>query len=223
MKSSKTKKLVTAAILIALGEAIAFICTLIPFLNLPFGGTITIASLLPVIVVGYLYGPAWGFGASFVFAVVQILVDFKTVGALFTPGSDSFISVGVAFGVLIFDYLCAFTSVGIASLFRKLRHPAAALAIGSLAGCLLCYAFHVLSGMLFYGAWAEWFFTDTVFGEWEISRWILDRFTGTGLAAVYSLIYNGCYMLPETIITVLCAIGISGIPVIKNGREGIES
>ena len=218
METTKTKKLVLSAMLVALGTAISILSEFIPFLRLPFGGTITLASLLPVILVGYLYGPGWGFGASFVFAALKLVVEFQTVGALFTPGSDSYSGVGIAFGVILLDYLCAFTSVAVASFFRKMKHLAAALAVGSLVGCLVCYAFHTLSGTLFYGAWAEWFFTETVFAEFSVSQWILNTFTGTGLAAVYSLVYNGCFMIPETVITVLCAVGVSAIPAIRKRK-----
>ncbi|MBO4366733.1 MAG: energy-coupled thiamine transporter ThiT [Clostridia bacterium] len=220
MENSKTKKLVLSAMLVALGTAISILCEFIPFLRLPFGGTITLASLLPVILVGYFYGPGWGFGASFVFAALKLVVEFQTVGALFTPGSDSYAGVGIALGVLLLDYICAYTAVGVASFFRKMKHPAAALAVGSLVACLVCYAFHTLSGTLFYGAWAEWFFTETVFGGFAFSKWVLDTFTGTGLAFVYSLVYNGCYMIPETVITLLAAVGVSAIPAVRKGREG---
>lgn len=211
----KTNKLVTSAMLIALGTAIAFVCEYIPFLNLPFGGTITFASLLPLVLIGYLYGPAWGFGSAFVFSLLQMLIGFRTVAGLFTPDSDSFMGVGIAFGVILLDYLLAFTAVGISSFFRKMRSPAGALAVGSLVGLLATYAFHTLSGWLFYGAWAEWFFTDTVVGELPVAKWILETFSGSGLAAVYSLVYNGCYMIPEILITVVCAIAVSTIPAIR--------
>jgi thiamine transporter ThiT len=34
--------------MLGLATAIAFVCEFIPFLNLPFGGTITIASMVPL-------------------------------------------------------------------------------------------------------------------------------------------------------------------------------
>ena len=190
--TSKTKKLVTCAILIALGTAITLVCAFIPFLNLPFGGMITIASLLPLVIIGYMYGPAWGFGSAFVFSLLQMLVGFKTVGALFTPSDESYMGIGVALGVIFIDYILAFTSVGISSFFRNLKKPAAAIALGSFVGLLACYFFHFLSGMIFYGAWAEWFFTDTVIKDFAISKSIMENFSGTGLAAIYSAVYNGC-------------------------------
>ena len=68
-----TKKLVTSAMLIAVGTVISFVCEFIPFLNLPFGGTITIASTLPVVLISYMYGLSWGFGSALVFALMQMV------------------------------------------------------------------------------------------------------------------------------------------------------
>jgi len=218
MKNQKTKKLVTSAILIAMGTAISFFCEFIPFLNLPFGGTITIASLLPIVIIGYMYGPAWGLGSAFVYSLLQILVGFKTVGALFTPTSDSYMGIGIAFGVILLDYICAYTSVGISSLFRKMKSPVAAIAVGSIVGLIACYLFHVLSGALFYGAWAEWFFTDTVVKDFALSRSIMENFSGAGLATIYSFVYNGCYMIPEIVITTVIGAIVANLPVIKKNK-----
>ena len=218
MKNQKTKKLALSAILIAMGTAISLVCEFIPFLNLPFGGTITIASLLPIVIIGYLYGPAWGFGSAFVYSLLQIVVGLKTVSALFTPTSDSYMGIAVAFGVVLLDYVAAFTSVGLSSLFRNMKKPAAAIAVGSIVGLLACYFFHVVSGALFYGAWAEWFFTDTVIKDLSVSKAIMENFSGAGLATVYSLVYNGCYMIPEIVITTVVGALIANVPIIKKNR-----
>ena len=215
---SNTKKLVVSAVLIALGTAISFVCEFIPFLNLPFGGTITIASLLPLVLIGYMFGPAWGFSASFVYSLLQILVGFRTVGALFTPTSDSFMGIRIAFLVVLLDYVLAFTSVGVSSLFRNMKRPVAAVVVGTVAGLLACYFFHFLSGYLFYGAWAEWFFTDTVVKDLTVSKWILGTFSGKGLAAVYSAVYNGCYMIPEIVITAVAGAAVAPLSLIRKNK-----
>ena len=76
---NKTRKLVTSAMLIALGTAISFVSEWIPFLNLPFGGTITLASLLPLVLISWMYGLGWGLGSAFVYSLFQMAVGFKTV------------------------------------------------------------------------------------------------------------------------------------------------
>ena len=49
MNGSNVRRLTTSAVMIAISTAIAVVCEFIPFLNLPFGGTITFASMLPII------------------------------------------------------------------------------------------------------------------------------------------------------------------------------
>ena len=214
---NKTKRLVTSAMLIALGTAISFISEAIPFLNLPFGGTVTLASLLPLVLISWMYGIRWGLGSAFVYSLLQMAVGFKTVSALFLPDSDSYMGAGFAILILLLDYVFAFTSVGLAGVFRKKLSKKWAIVWGSVLGLFLCYLFHVLSGAIFYGAWAEWFFTESAAKSLAISAWVMNTFSGAGLAAVYSIVYNGLYMLPEIIVTALCGYGISKIPTIQKG------
>ena len=47
------------SMLLALAAALAFACAYIPFLNLPFGGGFTVASMLPVVLIAYMYGTRW--------------------------------------------------------------------------------------------------------------------------------------------------------------------
>ena len=48
-----------------------------------------------------------------------------------------------------------------------------------------------------------------------IGKVILSHFTGTALSIVYSIFYNGLYMIPEIIITAIVAVPVSQIPQIK--------
>ncbi|MBO4219693.1 MAG: energy-coupled thiamine transporter ThiT, partial [Clostridia bacterium] len=190
--------------------------------NLPFGGTITVCSLLPIVIISWMYGLKWGFGSAFVYSVLQTVIGLKTVSALFIPDSDSYMGLEVAIVIILIDYIAAFTSVGISGVFRKLKSKTLALVLGSILGTVLCYLFHVLSGTVFYGAWAEWFFTDTIVKDWRISKAIMENFSGTSLAVVYSFIYNGCYMIPEIIITAVGAAAVSALPQIKKERESLK-
>ncbi len=218
MKHSKTKKLVTSAMLISLGTALSLVSEWIPFLNLPFGGTITLASLLPLVLISYLYGIRWGLGSAFVYSLLQMAVGFRTVSALFIPDSDSYMgSVGIAFLILLIDYILAFTSVGLAGIFRNRLSQKWALFWGSVFALFLCYLFHTLSGAIFYGAWAEWFFLESAAKDLAISSWVMSTFSGTGLAIVYSLVYNGLYMIPEIILTAIASLAVSKIPSFKKG------
>ena len=216
MNKDKTKKLVTSAMLIALGTALSFLAEMIPFLNLPFGGTITPASLLPLILISYCYGLRWGLGSAFVFSLLQMAVGFRTVAGLFLPDSDSYMgSALAAFLILLLDYVFAFTAVGLGGLFRNKTERKSALVWGSVFALFLCYLFHTLSGAIFYGAWAEWFFTESAAKNFPFSQAVMEHFSGFSLSLVYSLVYNGCYMLPEILITALASLSVSRIRTLK--------
>lgn len=216
MNQKKTGRLVTSALLVTLGLVLSIVCEMIPFLNLPFGGTITICSLLPLVVISWMYGLSWGLGAGFVYSILQLFTGFKTVSALFLPGSDSYQeNIWIAFCIILLDYLLAYTAVGLGGLFRKWKRKTLSLVFGSIVALSVCYLFHVLSGYLFYGAWAEWFFTDTVFAETALAGQIMEHYSGNGLALIYSFVYNGCYMIPEIILTAIGAAAVSALPQVK--------
>jgi len=213
---SNTKRLVLTAMMLAIATVIAFICSLIPFLNFPFGGGITICSMLPIIVISYMYGTKWGLFTGFTYSIIQMMLGYRTIGALFTPTSDEFQGILNAFLICIIDYILAYTALGLGGIFRgKVQNKGLAICLGSIVSLAICYAFHVLSGFIFYGAWASWFFEETVIADLSISKWIMSTFTGKGLAFLYSLVYNGCYMIPEIVITAICAFPIAEIHTIK--------
>ncbi len=211
--SLKTRRLTTTGVMLGLATAIAFVCEFIPFLNLPFGGTITIASMVPVMILSYMYGIKWGFLSSFAYSVIQILMSVitgSTVKSLFTPTDESYMGIGIAFAVILIDYIIAYTALGAAGLFRsRLKSKTAAIAAGIAVALSLCYLAHIISGYIFYGVWAEWFF-ETVGMEW-----VLETFTGGLLKWLYTIVYNGCYMIPEIIISVSAGIAVSRIPQVR--------
>ena len=108
-KKSNTKVLVECALLIAIATVLNVVCSFIPFLNLPFGGGFTICSMLPIVLAAYRNGTKWGLLTGFVYAVVQMLLGFKTVSAFFMPSSDSYMVLWKAICVCLIDYIIAYT------------------------------------------------------------------------------------------------------------------
>ena len=88
---------------------------------------------------------------------------------------------------MLLDYLVAFTPLGLAGVFRG---NSWGLFAGTLAGCLARFAIHYISGVTVYKILAP-----TEFLNWTFSS-----------PALYSLVYNGSYMLPNTIITLLISV-----------------
>ncbi len=213
----KTQRLTVSAVMLAFAAVLAIVCEFIPFLNLPFGGGFTVASMLPIVVISYMYGLKWGFFASFAYSVIQIIISLimgKTVLALFTPTSDDYMGIWVAFAIIVIDYLIAYTVLGIGGIFRGcIKSKVLAIVLGVVVALSLRYICHIISGYIFYGAWAEWFFSQE--GFYAIGEKILSVFSGKGLALLYSIFYNGLYMIPEIIITAIAASVVSPISYIK--------
>lgn len=218
MKENKKRveAITLSAIMIAFAISISAICAVLPFLNLPFGGGFTIASMLPIILIAYMYGTKWGILTAFVYSMLQMLLGFNTVSAFFLPG-DSQMMWWKAVLVLLIDYVIAYTVLGLGGVFRKKFSIRKALVLGTILVITLRYIAHIISGAIFFGAWAEWFFTQEGFYSWGVK--ILDVFSGNTLALVYSVIYNGTYMIPEIIITAIAAALIVRIPQIKMRDE----
>ena len=205
--------------MLALAMVLAMVCALIPFLNLPFGGGFTVASMLPIVIISYMYGMKWGFFSAAIYSVIQIVMDLylgkgSTLIALFMPNSEDYMGLGAAIAILIIDYLVAYTLLGFGGAFRKvIKNKTLALALGVVLALSLRYLAHIVSGYIFYGAWAEWFFSQDNF--YAIGGWILEKFSGNTLALIYSIFYNGLYMIPEIIITTVAALIVGRLPVIK--------
>ena len=216
----KTQRLTTSAIMLAIATVLAVVCEMIPFLNLPFGGGFTVASMLPIVLVAYMYGIGWGFFTAFTYSCIQVLISLimgKTVLALFTPSSDEYMgSIWIAIAIILIDYVLAYTVLGSGGIFRKVvKNKTAALVLGVVLALSLRYLCHITSGYIFYGAWAEWFFSQE--GFYAIGEKILGWLGGHPkvLSLVYSVFYNGLFMLPEIVITSIAATAVSGIPHIK--------
>lgn len=213
----KTQRMTLSAVMLALATVLAIVCELIPFLNLPFGGGFTIASMLPIVIVSYMYGVKWGLFTSFAYSCIQILMSLimgKTVLALFTPSSDDYMGLFAAFAIIVIDYLLAYTVLGLGGIFRnKIKNKVAAIVLGTVVALTLRYVCHIISGYIFYGAWAEWFFSQE--GFYAVGEKILNTFSGKSLALLYSVFYNGLYMIPEIIITAIAASIVSNIKHIK--------
>ena len=111
------------------------------------------------------------------------------------------------------DYIVAYTAVGLGGVFRnKIKNPSLALCLGAIFALFLRYIAHIISGAVVFGIWAEWFFTQE--GFYSIGSQIMNSFSGTSLSVVYSVFYNGLYMIPEIILTGIVAFIIGKVPQI---------
>ena len=213
MKKKNLYWLVESAMMLALAVVLEwFAKTFIP--PMPFGGQVTIVSMLPVILVGWKYGIGKGLVTGFVYSLLQMVIGMKDISAMVMPSSEDYLgSFGNVVLMLLLDYVIAFTILGLGSIYKKpIKNNIISLALGACTVLVLRYICHIASGYILFGAWAEWFFTQDGFYSW--GQTILNTFSGNALAFIYSVIYNGFFMIPEIAITTIVAAIIGKIPQI---------
>ena len=211
MTKTKTKCLTESAMLLAIAIVLELAAKiLIP--EMPFGGQITIVSMLPVVLISYRHGMKWGFVAAFTYALLEMALGAKTVSAAFLPGyfGDGRMVLN-AILMCSLDYVAAFTVLGLGGIFRdRIQSRPKALACGALVALTARYICHILSGYILFSSYAEWFFTQDGFPAWGAK--LVESLTPNMLGFVYSLVYNGFYMVPEIVLTAIGAILLSRIP-----------
>jgi len=137
MGVADTKILAEAIVFIALANALYIISKLyLPFLKLPQGGSITLASMVPLLWFALRRGPRWGVEAGLVYGLVHMAIS----GEIYYPTQ------------VVLDYPLAFGALGLAGAFKK--HPIVGVGVG-IAGRFIC---HFTSGVIFFGqyAWEGW-------------------------------------------------------------------
>ena len=201
----KTKRLTESAMLLAVAVVLELVSKMfIP--EMPFGGQVTLVSMLPVVLISYRHGVKWGLVAGAGYALIEMVIGAKTVAAAFPPGyfGDGTMILN-ALIMCVLDYLVAFTALGMGGMFReKIANPGAALCCGSIVALGLRYVSHVASGYILFSGWAEWFFTQEGFPAWGAA--LVESLSPGMLGFLYSLVYNGMYMVPEMVLTAIVAV-----------------
>ena len=210
---NKTKRLTESAMLLAVAIVLELVSKMfIP--EMPFGGQVTLVSMLPVVLISWRHGVRWGLVAGGAYAGVEMLLGARTVAAAFQPGY--FGDGTMIFNALIMcvlDYLVAFTVLGIGGCFRnRIKRPGLGLMCGSLVALGARYLAHIASGYILFAGWAEWFFTQDGFPAWGAA--LVASLSPAALGLVYSIVYNGFYMVPEMILTAIVAVLMGRVPVI---------
>ena len=211
--TNKTKRITESAMLLAVAIVLELVSKMfIP--EMPFGGQITLVSMLPIVLISYRHGVKWGLVAGVAYALLEMAIGAKTVGAAFQPGyfGDGVMLLN-AFIMCILDYLVAFTCLGLGGIFRnKIENRGTALMCGSLVALGARYVAHIASGYILFSGWAEWFFTQDGFPAWGAN--LVASMGPQALGLTYSVVYNGMYMVPEILITAVVALLLARIPSI---------
>ena len=171
-----TRRLVESAVMIAIGTVLSMFPFTAPW---AYGGGITICSMLPLVIIAHRYGTKWGLFTAFVYSVLQLILGVSNV-----QYATNFI---MAVGIVLLDYTIAFTVIGLSACFNGvIKNRLVSIVVGIVFTFALRFGCHFISGWII----------------WE-ALWPNE----VGLASpMYSLVDNGGYMLPETIITALVAV-----------------
>lgn len=123
-----TKALVFSAVLIALGFALSYV----KLFHFPWGGSITLCSMLPIALIGYFFGPFVGITSAFIYGILQF---FQGGAYVLSPLQ------------VCLDYFVAFTALGVTGFFYKKKNG---LLTGYIIGILLRGALHAIGGYLYW-------------------------------------------------------------------------
>ncbi len=170
--------------------ALSVVLSFVEVWKMPMGGGITLLSMLPICLIAVKYGIRGALPTAFLYSMIQFAIGFAS-GNVFV-----YCVTPVTWIVcFLFDYIIPFSVLGFAGIFRKkLGYP------GIIAGIALVifirFVCHYITGVVIWGQWAE------------------------GMSPyLYSLIYNGQYMLPECVFTCTGAAVLMRIPQIKKLLE----
>lgn len=173
--NKKVIMLCESAVMIALATVLSLLK-----IEWPFGGSITICSMLPILIIGYRYNLLWGCFTGVVFGLIQLLLGMSNF---------SYATSGIAVVMIaLFDYIIAYGVAGLGGIFRGIKNQAVGMGFGALLTGVLRFICHFISGVTVWSGFAE-----------DMPAWL------------YSLTYNGAYMLPETVILIVGAVLIGMI------------
>ena len=157
-------------------------------IDMPLGGGLTICSMLPLVLVAHRWGTGWGVFTAFVYSLLQLLLGMNNV--------QYATSALMAAGIVLLDYVVPYTLLGLSAVFKKaVKSMAASLVSGIVLTFGLRFVCHFITGWWIWEAlWPNEF-------GWA--------------SPLYSLLYNGGYMLPEIILTSVVALLLLKTPLKK--------
>jgi len=118
---------------IGIALALATILHLIKIVDLPNGaGSINLGSMVPILIISFIYGPEIGMLAGFLFGVIYLILSPYILHPI----------------QVLFDYPLPFMAIGLAGYFKNKK------LIGAFIGMFVRFIFHFISGVLFFGQFA---------------------------------------------------------------------
>lgn len=178
MRNTKIRALCECAIMVAL----AFVLSCAKLYEMPLGGSVTVASMLPIMLISIKYGSKIGLGTAFVYSLTQLLQAYVE-GNVF-PYCET---AGTMVICILFDYIVPFTVLGLAGILKDVkifRKKEIGCYVGMFAVVFVRFLSHFITGVVIWGQWAP---------------------EGMG-KFVYSLAYNGSFLAIDFAICLVCAV-----------------
>lgn len=181
--NTKTFNLTRASIMIALACALSFF----KILELGNGGSVTMGSMVPIILISFILDKRWGIATGVIYSLTQMLLQ-----GVAAPPTEDFLNYML---VILLDYVLAFSVLGMAGTISSfIKNKCFKVIFGTTMVIFLRFVCHFLSGIIIWDVYAPE--GQSVF--------------------LYSLLYNGSYMLIEFIITLTVMFLISNLTYFKN-------
>ena len=178
MKNSKITVLTECAVMVAL----AFALSCAKLYEMPLGGSVTVASMLPIMLISIKYGNLVGLGTGFIYSLTQAFQSLLA-GNVF-PYCETGATLVIC---VLFDYLVPFTILGLAGAFKNapfVKKQEIGVYIGMCGVVVLRFICHFITGVAIWGQWAP---------------------EGMG-KYLYSLAYNGSFLSLDFAICIVTAV-----------------
>lgn len=144
---------------------------------MPLGGGVTICSMLPLVLLSFRFGWQRGLLTAGVFSVIQLLFGMDNVAYA--------TSAAMAAGIILLDYIVPYTVIGLAGAFKTKK-----LETSYVLGIVVTFSLRLLCHFI-----TGWWIWDALWPN-EFGM----------IAPVYSLAYNGSYMLGEMALSSVVAV-----------------
>ncbi len=176
-KPYDSRSIAFAAVCVAMSFALSYV----RLFKMPMGGSITFASMLPVMLYSFMFGCRKGVIAGLIYGVLQAVQD----PWLLHPAQ------------FLLDYGVAFAAIGVTGCIRNLKlfngNMRLQFTLGALIGGVLRFVSHFFSGAFAFGS----------FGAGYAESYGIEALNNPYL---YSLIYQCMYVIPEVIIVLVVGV-----------------
>jgi len=117
---------------IGIALALATILKMLRLYHFPQGGSITLGSMIPILLIAFMYGPQVGYLTGFLYGIITLIIDPYILHPV----------------QVLFDYPLPFMALGLAGMFKEKRLLGTAIAV------FVRFICHFISGVAFFGSFA---------------------------------------------------------------------